>query len=378
MAAGEAVKLFGMWASPYALRVRWALHLKGIEYYEYEEEDLRNKSPLLLQYNPVYKQIPVLVHGGKPIAQSLVIIEYIDETWKNNPLLPEDPYDRAIARFWAKFAEEKCIPAIFSVFSTVGEDQDKAIKEARECLKVFEGGLNGKKFFGGDSLGFTDIVAGWFAYWVPLNEEVLGRTLVDERDLPVLKRWFQDLLDIDAVKEILPPREKLLAHLQGFLEKLTGSSSNDMAGEAVKLLGNWASPFVLRVRWVLRLKRIEYEYVEEDLLNKSPRLLQSNPVYKKVPVLLHGEKSLAESLMIVEYLDETWKNNPMLPEDPYERATARFWAKYADEKLLPAILGAAVKTGEDQEKCIKEVHAAMAHILAVTTAFLMDFQVHEI
>ncbi|KAF5727360.1 putative Glutathione S-transferase tau 7 [Tripterygium wilfordii] len=154
----EEVKLFGMWASPFSRRVELALKLKGIQY-EYIEEDLSNKSPLLLKYNPVHKKIPVLVHNGKPIAESLVILQYIDETWKNNPILPQDPYDRAMAHFWAKFVQEKVLRTMSKAYTCKQEEQEQNRNEVFEQLKILEKELNGKDFFGGDTVGYVDIMA---------------------------------------------------------------------------------------------------------------------------------------------------------------------------------------------------------------------------
>lgn len=100
------VKLFRTFSSPFALRIVWTLKLKRIEFYTVME-DFPHKSALLLKYNPVHKKVPVFVHNGKPISESLVILEYIEETWKETPLFPEDPTERVTARFWAKFGDEK-------------------------------------------------------------------------------------------------------------------------------------------------------------------------------------------------------------------------------------------------------------------------------
>jgi glutathione S-transferase len=108
-----------------------------------------------------------------------------------------------------------------------------------------------------------------------------------------------------------------------------------MAKSEVKLLGAWASPYVMRVQIALNIKAVEYELLEETFESKSQLLLQSNPVYKKMPVLIHANKPICESLVILEYIDEVWTSTPsILPSDPYDRAIHRFWVAYLDDKVL--------------------------------------------
>nr|ANO39989.1 glutathione S-transferase U26 [Populus yatungensis] len=206
------VKVIGSSKSQICTRVEWALKLKGVEY-EYLEEDLLNKSPLLLMHNPVHKKVPVLVHDDKPIAESLVILEYIDETWKNYPLLPEDPYERAMARFWAKFADEKCVMGAFAASWKEGEEKEKAIESALESFTFLEKQIQGKKFFSGDdNIGYLDLVMGWIPLWLNALEEAGGMKLMDAQKFPSLHEWTQNFNEIPLIKECLPPRDALVNH----------------------------------------------------------------------------------------------------------------------------------------------------------------------
>ncbi|ERM96563.1 hypothetical protein AMTR_s00001p00269450 [Amborella trichopoda] len=210
------VRLLGAWASPFVYRVGLALKLKGIEY-EYMEEDLKNKSPLLLESNPIHKKVPVLIHGNNPVSEWVVILEYIEETWPENHLMPQDPYDRATTRFWSKFIDDKFIPTLGMVLKTQGEEQEKAMKEAEEALKTLKrGGLKGK-FFGGEAISIVDISASCLSIWFEVLGEAIGTKFIDSEKFPLISSWIEEFTSIDLVKESFPPRDKLRAYHKSLL-----------------------------------------------------------------------------------------------------------------------------------------------------------------
>ncbi|XP_038718692.1 glutathione S-transferase U8-like [Tripterygium wilfordii] len=228
--ADQEVKVLGQWGSPYSRRVELALKLKGVPY-EYVEEDVYvKKSPLLLKSNPVHKKVPVLIHNGKPTVESLVIIEYIEETWKANPILPEDPYERAMARFWAKYIDDKCNPALWKAGWAEEEGREKAVEEAFGCLEVLENELKGKgtRFFGGDKIGLADIAANFIAFWLGIWEQCSGVQLLTGDKFPSLSNWKDEFLSCSVVKENLPPRENLVHVFQSILAKTFVASKSSV------------------------------------------------------------------------------------------------------------------------------------------------------
>nr|WOW98177.1 glutathione S-transferase U19 [Populus alba x Populus glandulosa] len=197
----DEVTLLDFWASPFGMRVRIALAEKGVKY-EYSEQDLRDKSALLLQMNPVYKKIPVLVHRGKPVCESLIIVQYIDDVWRDKaPLLPSDPYERARSMFWADFIDKKIHDLSRKIWTTKGEELEAAKKGFFECLELLEGELGEKPYFGGQTLGYVDIAflpfcCGFSTY------ETIGNFSI-EAQCPKIIAWANRCLKKESVAKSL-------------------------------------------------------------------------------------------------------------------------------------------------------------------------------
>ncbi|PIA41639.1 hypothetical protein AQUCO_02200224v1 [Aquilegia coerulea] len=204
---GSEVTLLDFWTSPFGMRARIALAEKGVDY-EYKDENLEKKSDLLLKMNPIHKKIPVLIHNGKPICESLIILQYIDEVWNDKcPLIPEDPYQRAIARFWADYVDKKIYDSGRKIWSTKGEEQETAKKEFLEVLKVLEGELGDKTYFGGEKMGYVDVAFIPFYSWFYMYE-TCGKFSI-EAECPKLIAWAKRCLEKESVSKTLPDSHKV-------------------------------------------------------------------------------------------------------------------------------------------------------------------------
>ena len=108
------MKLFSFWRSLATYRVRIAMNLKGLKPDEIVEINLmkgQQREEAFRKVNPMMA-IPALIDGDGPaLFESLAIIEYLDETHPNPPLLPKDPKGRARVRGLAQLVAAELAPA---------------------------------------------------------------------------------------------------------------------------------------------------------------------------------------------------------------------------------------------------------------------------
>jgi RNA polymerase-associated protein len=89
--------------SPFARKVRMALHYKGLEFASVDALALTHHDALCA-VNP-RGEVPVLVDGEVTVINSADIVAYLDHRYPDPPLLPVDPAVRVAARAWERLAD---------------------------------------------------------------------------------------------------------------------------------------------------------------------------------------------------------------------------------------------------------------------------------
>ncbi len=106
----------------------------------------------------------------------------------------------------------------------------------------------------------------------------------------------------------------------------------------MKLIGSTSSPYVRKVRIVMAEKKLDYEFVNEDVWGADTTIAQSNPLGKVPCLVMEGGEALFDSRVIVEYLDTLSPVGKLIPSVGRERAEVKTWEALADGVLDASIL----------------------------------------
>ncbi|WP_457282438.1 glutathione S-transferase family protein [Polaromonas sp. P5_D5] len=106
----------------------------------------------------------------------------------------------------------------------------------------------------------------------------------------------------------------------------------------MKLIGSATSPYVRKVRIVMAEKKLDYQFVLEDVWAANTTIQASNPLGKVPCLVMEGGEAVFDSRVIVEYLDTLSPVGKLIPSQGRERAEVKTWEALADGLIDAAIL----------------------------------------
>lgn len=135
----------------------------------------------------------------------------------------------------------------------------------------------------------------------------------------------------------------------------------------MKLIGSLASPYVRKVRIVMAEKKLDYEFVLENVWAADTAIQLSNPLGKVPCLIMEDGGAMFDSRVIVEYLDTLTPVGKLIPVNGRERAEVKCWEALADGVLDAAVLVRLERTlrpAEQQsqawiERQMDKVHAGL-------------------
>lgn len=151
------------------------------------------------------------------------------------------------------------------------------------------------------------------------------------------------------------------------------------------VIGSPVSPYVRKVLAVLALKGLDFEIDPVVAFYTDDRFTELNPL-RRIPLLVDGDAVIADSSVIVQYLEEGRPEPTVLPATPVERARARWieevsdsrmadvflWRVFAEAILLPGVFGRERNLAALRKSLEEEVPPVMDYLetLAPAQGFL--------
>ena len=193
------LKLISFTLCPYVQRAMIVLNEKNIPF-DIEYIDLSEPPPWFYDISPLEK-VPVLLVGDKPLFESMVICEYLDEITEGS-LYPDDAFKRATNRAWIEFGSD-ILSTTFEFYTT---EDGKRFKNLTNTLmdrfEVLEDEISDGTYFNGEEFSMVDAVyAPVFRYH---NRIAQYKDYGFFEDAPRIKAWGDKLLERSSVIKSVP------------------------------------------------------------------------------------------------------------------------------------------------------------------------------
>ena len=118
----------------------------------------------------------------------------------------------------------------------------------------------------------------------------------------------------------------------------------------MKLIGSSSSPYVRKVRITMAEKKLDYQYVIDNVWSAETRISESNPLGKVPCLIMEGGEALFYSRVIVEYLETLSPVAKLIPVNGRERAEVKTWEALADGVLDAAVMARLEATWDGRSK----------------------------
>jgi glutathione S-transferase len=203
------LKLISFDLCPYVERSRIVLLEKEVPH-ELELIDLENKPDWFLAVSPMGR-VPVLLADDRPIFESMVINELLEDLYPSPTLFPKDAIARAEARSWIVFANDVVMPASYAASIAIaggatGDALTEHLGKLRDALGKLERQVarDGGRFFFGEAFTLVDAAyAPFFRRWREAEGWDGGETRI-LRDFPKVSAWADALLARPSVVKATP------------------------------------------------------------------------------------------------------------------------------------------------------------------------------
>ena len=213
------LRLCGFHISNYHNKVRIALLEKGIEHVD-DASCKPSQDEAFLARSPMGK-VPFLeLDDGRRLAESDVILEYLEEAYPQKPLLPKDPWERAKVRELITFMElhlelvaRRLYPSVFNKKEASPETKASVEKGLIKGIRAFRGLAKFNPYIAGKELTLADCAAFVHLPLISLATKLAyGRDFFE--DMPQVKAYLKTIGERPAFKRVNDDRKAAMAALK--------------------------------------------------------------------------------------------------------------------------------------------------------------------